>query len=194
VTLAVGTGVVLGACFIIADYINAKMTVKELQTELHDCQRRLYDIEHPAAARRFRDQEPETSRWLALLLASDCGRRLQAIIPLPAAMDARSVTSPLSGDFYFDGARQTGTGEIERVMRAVPKVTAMRQTKERRKTYLSASRHDEAPIIHVQPIAPTNKLVLGVPREWAIGFRAKIGFVKSGHERQLHKRPNQAHF
>ena len=59
-TLAVGTGVVLGACFIIADYINAKMTVKELQTELHDCQRRLYDIEHPAAARRFRDQEPET--------------------------------------------------------------------------------------------------------------------------------------
>jgi len=30
-------------------------------------------------------------------------------------------------------------------------------------------------IIHVQPITPTNKLVLGVPREWAIGFRAKIG-------------------
>jgi hypothetical protein len=57
---AVGTGVVLCACFIIADYINAKMTVKELQTELHDCQRRLYDIEHPAAAGRFRDQEPET--------------------------------------------------------------------------------------------------------------------------------------
>jgi hypothetical protein len=54
--------------------------------------------------------------------------------------------------------------------------------------------HYEAPIIHVQPIASTNKLVLGVPREWAIGFRAKIGFVKSGHERQLHKRPNQAHF
>ena len=25
-----------------------------------DCQRRLDDIEHPAAARRFRDQEPET--------------------------------------------------------------------------------------------------------------------------------------
>ena len=44
----------------------------------------------------------------------------------------------LSGDFYFDGARHTGTSEIERVMRAVPKVTAMRQTKERRKTYLSA--------------------------------------------------------
>lgn len=57
---AVGTGVVLGACFIIADYIDAKMTVKELQTELHDCQRRLDDIEHHAAARRFRDQEPET--------------------------------------------------------------------------------------------------------------------------------------
>ena len=32
----------------------------------------------------------------------------------------------------------TGTSEIDRVMRAVPKVTAMRQTKERRKTYLSA--------------------------------------------------------
>jgi hypothetical protein len=40
--------------------LNAKMTVKEIQTELHDCQRRLDDIEHPAAARRFRDQEPET--------------------------------------------------------------------------------------------------------------------------------------
>ena len=88
----------------------------------------------------------------------------------------------------------SGSRRAAILTRAVPKVTAMRQTKERRKTYLSASRHDEAPIIHVQPIAPTNKLVLGVPREWAIGFRAKIGFVKSGHERQLHKRPNQAHF
>jgi hypothetical protein len=54
--------------------------------------------------------------------------------------------------------------------------------------------HHEAAIIHVQPIASPNKLILSIPRERAIGFRTKIGFVKSGHEQQLHKRPNQANF
>ena len=49
--------------------------------------------------------------------------------------------------------------------------------------------HHEAAIIHVQPIASPNKLILSIPRERAIGFRTKIGFVKSGHEQQLHKRP-----
>ena len=52
--------------------------------------------------------------------------------------------------------------------------------------------HHEAAIIHVQPIASPNKLTLSIPRERAIGFRTKIGFVKSGHEQQLHKRPNQS--
>ena len=55
--------------------------------------------------------------------------------------------------------------------------------------------HNEAAIVHVQPIAPTNKLVRGVPRERAVGLSAKVGFVKAGHERQLHnQRTNQANF
>jgi len=122
---AVGTGVVLGACFIIADYINAKMTVKELQTELHDADCTTSNIPLQRAA--FVTKNRRLSRWLALLLASDCGRRLQAIIMVtfgaqsdlqrrkisrlfspsqraiacaraPAASrrhDARSVTSPM---------------------------------------------------------------------------------------------------
>ena len=40
---AVGTGVVLGACFIIADYIDAKMTVKELPSHLAE---RTNEINH----------------------------------------------------------------------------------------------------------------------------------------------------
>ena len=39
------------------------------------------------------------------------------------------------------------------------------------------------PIIHVQPItAPSKQLIVGVAREWAIGFAAKIGLIKTGHE------------
>jgi hypothetical protein len=42
--------------------------------------------------------------------------------------------------------------------------------------------HDyESAIIHVQPIASSNKLVRSIPRERAVGVSAKIGFVKAGH-------------
>jgi hypothetical protein len=36
-------------------------------------------------------------------------------------------------------------------------------------------------IIHVQPIASSNKLVRSIPRERAVGVGTKIGFVKAGH-------------
>ena len=38
--------------------------------------------------------------------------------------------------------------------------------------------HHEAAIIHVQPIASTNKLIRGVSRERAIGFSTKVRLVK----------------
>jgi hypothetical protein len=41
--------------------------------------------------------------------------------------------------------------------------------------------HYESAIIHVQPIASSNKLVRSIPRERAVGVGAKIGFVKAGH-------------
>jgi len=42
--------------------------------------------------------------------------------------------------------------------------------------------HNDAAIIHVQPIAPTNKPIRCITRERAIGLRAKVGFVKSWHD------------
>jgi hypothetical protein len=42
---------------------------------------------------------------------------------------------------------------------------------------------DETAIIHVQPITARNKLIVGVAREWAIGFGAKIGLIEAGHKR-----------
>ena len=36
-------------------------------------------------------------------------------------------------------------------------------------------RQDETAIIHVQPVAATDQLVIGVARERAIGFAAKSG-------------------
>jgi hypothetical protein len=51
------------------------------------------------------------------------------------------------------------------------------------------------PIIHVQPVAATNKLIVAIARERTVGLTAKVGLIKSGHERQLHKqRTNQASF
>jgi uncharacterized membrane protein YciS (DUF1049 family) len=49
--MVIGTGIILGAIAVIADYINAKMKVKELQSELKKCQRELYDSQHPTASK-----------------------------------------------------------------------------------------------------------------------------------------------
>ena len=39
---------------------------------------------------------------------------------------------------------------------------------------------NQGAIIHVQPIASSNKLVRSIPRERAVGVGTKIGFVKAG--------------
>ena len=40
---------------------------------------------------------------------------------------------------------------------------------------------DETAIIHVQPVAATDQLVIGVARERAIGFAAKVRLIEAGH-------------
>jgi hypothetical protein len=42
---------------------------------------------------------------------------------------------------------------------------------------------NKRPIIHVQPVTAPNKLIVGVAREWAIGFAAKIGLIEARHKR-----------
>ena len=41
-------------------------------------------------------------------------------------------------------------------------------------------RQDETAIIHVQSVAATDQLVLGIARERAIGFAAKVRLVEGG--------------
>jgi hypothetical protein len=49
---SIGTGVVLGACFIIADYINAKMTVKELPSHLAERTNKINHLSRREARRQ----------------------------------------------------------------------------------------------------------------------------------------------
>jgi len=53
--MVIGTGIMLGAFAVIADYINAKMKVKELKAELTKCERELFDAQHPTAAKHRRN-------------------------------------------------------------------------------------------------------------------------------------------
>ena len=72
------------------------------------------DIEHPAAARRFRDQEPETSRWLALLLAFRLRRatsgpnhgELRGAIRSATSDDIQTILAVPEGYCLREGARQ----------------------------------------------------------------------------------------
>ena len=41
-------------------------------------------------------------------------------------------------------------------------------------------RHDEAAVIHIQPITTPNKFIVGVSSERAVGLRTKVRFVKAG--------------
>ena len=41
---------------------------------------------------------------------------------------------------------------------------------------------NKRPIIHVQPIAAPNELIVGIAREWAVGFATKISLIETGHE------------